>query len=185
MKKAVFLDRDGTINVDKHYLYKIEDFELLPGTIEALKIIQEKGFMIIIITNQSGIARGKYSEDDFLKLTSFMIHMFEKEGIRINDVLYCPHLPDAKILDYKIDCDCRKPRLGLFNEAIQKWDIDLSSSFAIGDRLRDCSICLESDCKGYVIGNTVDAETIKKIDEGVYHNIEYRSTLIECALDIR
>ena len=149
--KAVFLDRDGTINVDHGYVYKIEDFEFLPGVIEALKILQEKGYLLIIITNQSGIARGYYTEEDYYKLTEHVLTELEKEGIYIADVLFCPHLPDAKIEKYRADCDCRKPNLGLFEKAVRLWSIDLSQSFAAGDKIRDLHICYESECKGFLI----------------------------------
>ena len=151
--KAIFLDRDGTINVDKGYVYKIEDFEFIPGAIEALRMLQNKGYLLIVITNQSGIARGYYSESDFQKLNSYMVSELKKEGVVISDVLYCPHLPDAPIAAYRKDCDCRKPKLGLFEKAIQKWDIDLSKSYAVGDKERDLSICLNSNCKGILLKN--------------------------------
>ena len=151
--KAIFLDRDGTINVDKGYVHKIEDFEFIPGVIEALRVLQSKGYLLIVITNQSGIARGYYSEEDFQKLNSYMISEFEKNGVVISDVLYCPHLPDAPIVAYRKSCNCRKPGLGLFEKAIDKWNIDLSRSYAIGDKERDLSICLNSECKGILFEN--------------------------------
>lgn len=153
MNKAVFLDRDGTINIEKHYLYKIEDFEFLPGVLQGLKKIQDLGYLLVIITNQSGIARGYYTEDDYNKLTKYMLSILESNGIHISKVYYCPHLKDAVIPKFRKDCDCRKPRLGLFYKAKQELKIDMSRSWAIGDNLRDCEICNYSDCKGILISN--------------------------------
>lgn len=151
--KVVFLDRDGTINVDKHYLYKPEEFELLPGVVDGLKRLQEFGYMLIIITNQSGIARGYYTEQEFHILNQYMKELLEQHGIHITDVLYCPHLPSAKVEKYRMTCCCRKPKLGLFFEAIRKWDIDLNKSWAIGDKERDVTICEETSCRGIILTN--------------------------------
>ena len=156
--KAIFLDRDGTINVDKGFVYKISDFEFLPGAIEGLKLLQEAGFLLIIITNQSGIARGYYTEEDFESLNSWMLIELEKHGVYINAVYYCPHLPieqgeniPPELKQYRINCSCRKPKLELFERAIKDFDIDLSQSFAIGDKPRDCAICEVTNCRGFLI----------------------------------
>lgn len=151
MNKAVFLDRDGTINVEKHYLYKITDFEFIPGALDGMKLLSNAGYLLIIITNQSGIARGYYTEDDYQTLNRYMLQECEKNGIKITDTYYCPHLPEARIKDYSLDCECRKPKTGLFRQAIEKYNIDLSTSYAIGDKLRDLSICEKTACMGYLI----------------------------------
>lgn len=153
MKKAVFLDRDGTINVEKHYLYKIEDFEFLPGVIQGLKKLQDLGFILVIITNQSGIARGYYTEEDYNKLTGYMLSILESNGVYISKVCYCPHLEDAIIPKYRKICDCRKPKLGMYYKAIEEFNIDLSKSWAIGDKERDCEICNVSECKGILLSS--------------------------------
>ena len=112
MNKAIFLDRDGTINVDKGYLYEIDAFELLPGVISALNMFRNLGFLLIIITNQSGIARGYYSERQYHLLNDWMIKMLMSKNVPIDASYYCPHHPDAKIDKYRIDCQCRKPQIG-------------------------------------------------------------------------
>ena len=94
MKKALFLDRDGVINKEKNYLYKIEDFEFIDGVFDTCRYFQDLGYLIIVITNQAGIARGKYTEKDFEILTTWMLKEFEKENITISKVYYCPHHPD-------------------------------------------------------------------------------------------
>ena len=136
MEKYILLDRDGTINVEKDYLYKIEDFEYEYGVIEALRIFQEKGFKLAVITNQSGIGRGYYSEEDFLKLTSFMENDLKSKGIIIEKTYYCPHHVDGKGI-YQKECDCRKPGKLLFEKAAADLNIDIKNSYMLGDKASD------------------------------------------------
>ena len=161
--KAVFLDRDGTINADKNYLYRAEDFEFLPGAVEALRMLQSHGFLLIIITNQSGIARGYYTENDFLSLTEWMLERLKESGVNIAKVYYCPHLPDAKIPEYRKICDCRKPETGLFEEAAREFDVDMAKSFAVGDKMRDCSVCEKTECRGFIIGGNSVSPKIRNV----------------------
>ena len=157
MNKAVFLDRDGTINIDKDYLYKIEDFEYLPGAVEGLRLLQEQGYLLIVITNQSGIARGFYSEEDYLRLDKWMKEDLAQKGVKITASYYCPHLLDVKVSKYSIECECRKPKLGLFYQAAKDWDIDIDNSIAIGDKPRDIAISEVSKCKGILFSGNWDA----------------------------
>lgn len=184
MKKAVFLDRDGTINIDKDYLYQKEAFEFLPGVIEALKLLQTAGYLLFIITNQSGIARGYYTEEQFQELNHWMIQCLEKENIVITDVYYCPHLPNAKIAQYRKDCSCRKPALGLFQKAINTYDIDVEHSYAIGDKMRDCEICKQSLCRGFLIGRGESDQVIDQVKAGLIKRISYERDLLSCAKQI-
>lgn len=135
--KAVFLDRDGVINIDKGYVHRIEDFEFYPNVFEALRRLQNAGYKLFIVTNQSGIAVGYYTEDDFLKLTEYMLDKFEKEGIKIEKVYYCPHHENGIVEGYSIKCDCRKPESGMIRQAIEEFDVDPSQSFLIGDKEND------------------------------------------------
>ena len=151
-RPAVFLDRDGTINVDKDYLYRIEDFEYLPGVVDALRELSEMQYRLIIITNQSGIARGYYTEEDYQRLMGWMIADLKEKGAIIDGHYFCPHLPGAAIKKYDRKCACRKPGTGLFSRAIDELGIAPSRSFAIGDKLRDLAICRESDVKGILLG---------------------------------
>lgn len=141
--KAIFLDRDGTINVEKNYLYKIEEFEFEEGVIEGLKRLQSLGFKLVVISNQSGIGRGYYKKEDADKLFDYMIKKLENENIKIDGVYYCPH--------YKQECNCRKPKLELFYKAKKDLNIDFSKSFAIGDKMRDVAICKKENVKGFII----------------------------------
>lgn len=125
--KALFLDRDGTINVDYGYVYESEKFVFIDGIIELCQKAQELGYLIIVITNQSGIVRGYYSDEDFQKLNQYMIEAFAKQGVKITDVFYCPELSGNR----------RKPECGMFIEAKNKYHIDMANSVSIGDKERD------------------------------------------------
>lgn len=185
MEKAIFLDRDGTINKDTGYVSQIKEFEFLPGVVEALKILNDLGFLLIIITNQSGIARGFYSENDFVKLDNWMRSELLKHGIRISKTYYCPHLSISNIPKYRKACQCRKPKTGLFEQAIREFNIDLKNSFVIGDHMRDCELARKNKCYGMLVGNTEDLRIIKKVSDGKYSNILYFENLFQCALYIK
>ena len=150
-KKAVFLDRDGTINVDTNYLFKIEDFVFLPGAVDALRRLERAGYQLIVVTNQSGIARGFFAESDYLRLNAWMTAELQKQGVHIAASYHCPHHPEAVVPEYRMDCECRKPKTGLFFKAAQELGVDFSQSWAIGDRPRDLSICGESGARGVLL----------------------------------
>ena len=179
--KAVFLDRDGTINEDRHYLYRIEDFVFLPGVVEALRLLQEAGFLLIAVTNQSGIGRGYYTEADFQKLNAWMLEELKRQGVTLTATYYCPHLPAAKISRYRKDCDCRKPRTGLFMQAVQELRIDLARSYAIGDKLRDCAICWDTDCRGFLIERNESPDVLENVKAGRIPHVCYAENLLEAA----
>jgi D-glycero-D-manno-heptose 1,7-bisphosphate phosphatase len=130
--KALFLDRDGVINIEKNYLYQIKDFKFIHGVIDCCREMQLLGYLIVIITNQSGIARGKYSEHDYQKLTQWMLSYFQSQNINISAVYHCPHHPDISG-----QCDCRKPAPGLINKACETFNIDASQSILVGDKNSD------------------------------------------------
>ena len=131
-QKALFLDRDGTINVERNYVYKVEDFKFQPGIFELIRKYEADGFLIFIVTNQSGIARGYYPENDFHKLNDWMIEKLHSAGIKITKVYYCPHHPDITG-----ECDCRKPKPGMIQEAIEQYNLSAVNSVLIGDKKRD------------------------------------------------
>ena len=163
MNKAIFLDRDGVINIDKGYVYQWDDFEFVEGILELLKTLQNLGYLLIIITNQSGIARGYYTEKEFQDLTDRMLSYLIGKGIEISNVYYCPHHPDAIIPAYRKLCRCRKPSLGLFEKAIHEYEIDISKSWAIGDSWRDVEICSVYPCNGIIIDN-MDSQGTRNAD---------------------
>ena len=128
--KAVFLDRDGIINYDYGYVSKISDFKLIPGTLESLKYLKNKNFLIFIVTNQSGIGRGLYTEDDFIQLNEYMLNLFLEQEIIIDKVFYCPHKPED-------NCLCRKPKPGMIKKALREFSIKKEKSIMIGDKISD------------------------------------------------
>jgi D-glycero-D-manno-heptose 1,7-bisphosphate phosphatase len=136
-RKAAFIDRDGVINVDSGYSYRLEDFVFLPGAIDALLRLQAAGYLLVVITNQSGIARGLYTEADYLRLTAYMQQQLSAAGVQLSAVEYCPHLPDAEIARYRAVCDCRKPLPGMLYRAASALNIDLPTSILVGDRATD------------------------------------------------
>lgn len=161
--KAVFLDRDGTINVDKHYLFRKEDFVFLPDVLPAMRLFQEKGYLLVVVTNQSGIGRGYYTEEDLLSLNRWMMDRLQREGIVLSGIYYCPHLPDAPVEQYRRVCDCRKPGTGLYHRAAEELDIDLSKSIVVGDKMRDLTLADEiPGCRAYLVGNEITLLDVAK-----------------------
>ena len=134
---AVFLDRDGVINVDHGYTHRIEDFEFVPGSVQALASLQRAGWRLVVVTNQSGIARGLYTNDDYERFTAHMRAQLQAEGVRLDAVFHCPHLPDAAVAEYRLVCNCRKPAPGMLLRAARELSLDLSASVMVGDRLSD------------------------------------------------
>lgn len=168
MNKVVFLDRDGTINEDYGYVFEIEKFKFIGGVIEGLKILRDLGYKLIVITNQSGIARGYYTEEDAIKIFDYMKEELLKENIVIEKVYYCPHIGD--------NCNCRKPKLELFYKAQKEFDIDFKESYAIGDKIRDLAICEKENVKGFLLNNE------EKIENA---NIQRSKNLLESARTIK
>ncbi len=137
LSKAVFIDRDGTLNVEKGHVHRKEDFELLPGVLDALKILSGHGIAIYIVTNQAGIAKGYYTEEDSALLTRHFLEKFEEEGIKISEVLFCPHHPEATVPEYKKVCSCRKPATGFIESILKKRKLKREDSILIGDKNTD------------------------------------------------
>ena len=170
-QKAIFLDRDGVINIEKEYLCKIEDFEFVDGVFEALNYLQNQGFLLFIITNQSGIGRGYYTIDDFSKLTNWMIDVFEMKGIKIDMVEFCPHAPD-------VECSCRKPKTGMIDKISKHYEIDFEHSWLIGDKQSDIECAINVGIKNTIqvksghdfefsiadfVLNKLDLESVKEV----------------------
>jgi len=135
--KALFLDRDGVINVDKRHVYKIEDCEFIEGIFDLCKKAKEQGYLIIVVTNQAGIAKGIYTEEDYFKLRDYVHSEFKKQGCPIDAEYYCPYHEEAIIEKYKQDSFDRKPNPGMILKAQKDFDIDLAQSVLIGDKDSD------------------------------------------------
>ena len=151
--KTIFLDRDGVVNKETGYLHKIEDFKFINGVFEACQHYEQLGYKIVIVTNQSGISRGYYSEDDFRKITDWMITQFNKNNIQILDTFHCPHSPISK-------CDCRKPKPGMLLAAKKKYNINMLESWMIGDKETDITAAISSG-----INNIILVKSGHKINE--------------------
>lgn len=135
--KAVFLDRDGVINIDHGYIYQPELFDFIDGVFDTCRHFQNLGYLLVVVTNQSGIARGYYNEEQFAVLTSWMRQQFAEQGIKISAVYYCPHHAEQGESPYNIQCDCRKPNPGMLLQAIRDYNIDPSQSIMLGDKKSD------------------------------------------------
>jgi D-glycero-D-manno-heptose 1,7-bisphosphate phosphatase len=155
VSKALFLDRDGVVNVEKNYLHKIEDFELMSGIFDVCRMYQDQGYLIIIVTNQSGISRGYYSEEDFAHLSQWMIGHFKDSGITITRIYHCPHHESIDGV-----CECRKPEPGMFLEAQREYGLDMENSVMIGDNERDIEASLRAGI-GMNILLSAEAESSK------------------------
>ena len=134
---AVFLDRDGTLNVEHGYVHEIDNFQFIDGAIEALQELKKMGFALVLITNQSGIARGMFSEDQFMQLTEWMDWSLADRDVDLDGIYFCPHLPDAPVEAYRQECDCRKPHPGMLLSAQKHLDIDMAASYMVGDKTED------------------------------------------------
>ena len=158
-QRAIFLDRDGVINKEVNYLSDPEDFILIEGTIEALKLLKQKGFLLIVITNQAGIARGFFDEKTLGSIHKKMEDLLNQENIFLDKIYYCPHHPD-----FTGECNCRKPKPGMIFNAKDKFNIDLSESYLVGDTLNDIETGHNANCKTVLVLTGYGREERKKIN---------------------
>lgn len=171
LNKALFLDRDGVINVEKNYVYRIEDFEFVDGIFHILNFFQKKGYLLVIITNQAGIGRGFYSEEDFFILNNWMLYELSQRGININKVYFCPYHPIYGVGHYKKDSYDRKPSPGMIIKAKKEFNIDLNKSILIGDKESDILAGINAGVgKLFLYGENPDAakegvEAISNLNE--------------------
>ncbi len=148
--KAVFFDRDGVLNEDVAYLYKIEDLRWVEGAREAVAYLTQLGYKIFIVTNQSGIARGYYTVEQMQQLHEYMQREFAACGGKIEKIYYCPHHPEGSVAEYTCVCSCRKPKPGMLLQAMAEYAIDKEQSFLIGDSKRDVEAAEAADIRGYL-----------------------------------
>ena len=164
---AVFLDRDGTVNIEKHYLHKVEDFEFVPGAEEAILKLNQAGFKVVIVTNQSGVARGYY---DLAAVDTLHKHLQEclgQVGAVVDAFYVCPHHPTVDIDEYGVVCDCRKGKPGMLLSAARELDLDLSASYIIGDKLSDIEAGFAAGCTPYIVLTGFGAEAVHKVPDTV------------------
>jgi D-glycero-D-manno-heptose 1,7-bisphosphate phosphatase len=153
MEKAVFLDRDGTIIEDVGYPHERSDIRFLPRVGEAIKLLNENRFKVIVVTNQSGVARGYFTEETVKEINSYIQETLAREGASIHKFYYCPHHVDGTIEEYRQDCYCRKPNPGMIEEAVREFDIDVKNSFAIGDKSSDIEAGHRAGCKTILLAS--------------------------------
>ena len=177
--KVVFLDRDGVINSEVHYLHKIADFEYTYKCVDALTRIRSAGYQVIIITNQAGIAKGIFGKSDYDELTKFYTDDLSNHGIDILDIFYCPHHIDGTVLEYKLDCVCRKPKPGMLTKAIAKYSVDVTKSFFVGDKLSDIEAARAAN-----IGSPVLVESGHKLDPSVLNVVPNYKNLYDFSLQL-
>lgn len=151
MKRAVFLDRDGTINVEAGYLHHLDDLVLMPGAADAIRRLREAGFLCVLATNQSGPARGYYGEDHVFALNRRLLDLLEAEGTTLDGVYHCPHLPDGTVPAFTQACACRKPEPGMLLQAARDLGIDLAQSFMVGDKATDVEVAHRAGCRGVLL----------------------------------
>lgn len=164
--KAIFIDRDGTINIDFHYIGDPELFQMYPGVVEGVRRLKDEGYLVIVITNQSGIARGYFTEEDLKRVHQKMEEEFASSGVRLDGIYYCPHHPDD-------NCLCRKPNTALFEQAIKEHDIDTSKSFMIGDKDLDVAAGKKIGLKTILINELDIRENLTKKMDDWQHRPDY------------
>jgi len=148
---AVFMDRDGTINEQRGYINHISRFILLPGTAEAIRLLNSHQYLAIIVSNQSGVARGYFPLQLVEDVHSHMRELLKKENAVIDGIFFCPHYRTGVVSEYTADCDCRKPRTGLIKSACETFDIDMTNSYVIGDRCTDIELAKRADLEGILV----------------------------------
>jgi D-glycero-D-manno-heptose 1,7-bisphosphate phosphatase len=161
---AVFIDRDGTLNEDIGYVSTPDELVLYPWAAEAVRLVNESGLLSIVITNQSGIARGMYTEEELASIHFRMIEQLSRQGARIDAVYYCPHHPEVGDARYRIACDCRKPRIGMLDRAARDHRIDLARSFVVGDKASDIKLAGNAGARSALVLTGYGRETLSHPD---------------------
>jgi len=157
---AIFLDRDGTINVDHGYVHESDNFHFIDGVIDACRELKKMGFALVLVTNQSGIARGLFTEDQFMTLTEWMDWSLADRDVDLDGIYFCPHHPEAVIEEYRKTCDCRKPQPGMFLQAQSELNIDMAASYMVGDKIEDLQAAVAAG-----VGTKILVRTGKPVTE--------------------
>ena len=150
-RPAVFIDRDGTINEQMGYINHVSRFVLIPGTAEGIRLLNRHRYLAIIVSNQSGVARGYFPMELIDRVHAHLNDLLAKEGANIDGIFFCPHYPRGIVPEYSVECDCRKPRTGLVQKACEEFDIDMKNSYVIGDRCSDIELAERSNLQGIMV----------------------------------
>lgn len=152
-RPTIFFDRDGVLNHDEGYTYRIEDFRWMPGAMKSIKLCNDRGWLVIVVTNQAGIARGYYDENALTTLHDWMQNQLREQGAHIDAFYHCPHHPEGSIPKLAISCSCRKPEPGMLLRALQEWPIDPTCAFLVGDKMSDIEAAKRADIKSMLFTN--------------------------------
>jgi D,D-heptose 1,7-bisphosphate phosphatase len=162
-RPAVFLDRDGTINVEVGYLSRPEDLRLINGSAGAIRLLNEAGFLVVVVSNQSGVARGYFSEEAVERVNKAMARRLERRGARLDAIYYCPHYPEGVVDRYRRECDCRKPAPGMVRRAQEDLGIDVPRSYVVGDHLGDILLAKNVGARSILVATGHGADEIEKL----------------------
>jgi len=181
MRKAIFIDRDGTLIEEVGYLKMIEDLRFTTRATRALSIFHELGFLNIVMTNQSAIARGILSEKELKKIHQRLKILAEEDGAPVDDIFYCPHFPGGRMAPHNVECECRKPKPGMILQAREKHDLDLQQCYVVGDKPSDLELARNAGATGILVLTGYGAQTRQQIDPSV----SVFPNLYEFSLDLK
>ena len=173
MRGIVFLDRDGTINEEVEYLHRVEDLQLIPNAAKAIKALNHAGFKVFVVTNQSAIARGILTETELGKIHETLRKMLEKEGAHVDGWFYCPHHPEAGSGPFAQKCSCRKPNVGMIEQALSQLNHQPKNKFVIGDSLVDIQLALNSKAVPILVKTGHGLSTLKALDQPIKKRVGY------------
>jgi D-glycero-D-manno-heptose 1,7-bisphosphate phosphatase len=173
LRKAAFLDRDGVINLDRAYVHRWEDFEFVPGAVEGMRRLQAAGYALVIVTNQSGLARGLYTEAQYQALTQRLLSELQQQGVQVEGVYHCPHHPKGTVPELALDCDCRKPAPGMVLKAAGELGLSLPDSILVGDKPSDIEAARAAGVgRAYLVdSDNPESGTVQGIADGHFANL--------------
>jgi D-glycero-D-manno-heptose 1,7-bisphosphate phosphatase len=183
VNRAVFLDRDGTVNEEVGYLSDLKQLRLIPGAGPAIKRLNEAGLKVVVVTNQSGIARGYFSESFVRETHELLKRLLGEQGARIDGIYYCPHHPKAGVSPYTTVCDCRKPGTGMIDQAAQDLAIDVKASFVVGDKWSDVELGRRAGARAILVTSGFAADDPGNVRPGLLNDPDFIARSISEAVE--